>query len=153
MAAKIINEIDSYGQRYYFKIGIIFTFVLIAIYFLFINTNHKNSIPFVATFNYIEGINNNTEVQIAGIKVGDISKITLSTDGVIVSGNIDKNYNIPKDSILKIKSDGIFGKKTISIEPGFGDFFNKSNQKYVFNQTQDSYSVDMFLRYLNDLNE
>ena len=126
MAAKIINEIDSYGQRYHSKIGIIFTFILISIYFLFTNTNHKNSIPFVATFNYIEGINSNTEVQIAGIKVGDISNITLSTDGVIVSGNIDKNYNIPKDSILKIKSDGIFGKKTISIEPGFGDFFNKS---------------------------
>ena len=77
MAAKIINEIDSYGQRYHSKIGIIFTFILISIYFLFINTNHKNSIPFVATFNYIEGINSNTEVQIAGIKVGDISNITL----------------------------------------------------------------------------
>lgn len=153
MAAKVINEIDSYSSRYYLKFGIIFTFVLFTIYFLFINTNHKNPIPFVATFNYIEGINNNTEVQIAGIKVGDISKITLSNDGVIVSGYIDRNYNIPKDSILKIKSDGIFGKKIISIEPGFGDFFNKSNQKYVFNQTQDSYSVDMFLRYLNNLNE
>ena len=153
MAAKIINEIDSYGSRYYLKIGFIFTFVLITLYFLLINTNHKNSIPFVAKFNYIEGINNNTEVQIAGIKVGDISKITLSSDGVIVSGYIDRNYNIPKDSILKIKSDGIFGKKTISIEPGFGDLFNKSNQQYVFYQTQDSYSIDMFLRYLNNLNE
>ena len=25
--------------------------------------------------------------------------------------------------------------------------------QYVFNETQDSYSVDMFLRYLNELNE
>ena len=153
MAPKIINEIDSYDPRYYLKIGVIFTFFLITIYFLFFNTNHKNSVPFVATFNYIEGIDNNTEVQIAGIKVGDINKIILSTDGVIVSGYIDRKYNIPNDSILKIKSDGIFGKKVISIEPGFGDYFNKSNQKYVFNQTQDSYSVDMFLRYLNNLNE
>ena len=40
-----------------------------------------------------------------------------------------------------------------SIEPGFGEYLDKSNQQYVFNQTQDSYSVDMFLRYLNDLNE
>ena len=153
MAAKVINEINSYDTRYHLKIGIIFIFVLIIVYFLFKNINYKNTIPFVATFNYVEGISNNTELQIAGIKIGGISKITLSTDGVIVNGYVDRNYNIPEDSILKIKSDGIFGKKTISIEPGFGDFLNKSNEQYVFNQTQDSYSVDMFLRYLNDLNE
>ena len=153
MAAKIIKEIDSYDTRYHLKIGIIFILALITIYFLFKNTNHKNFIPFVATFNYIEGINNNSDVQISGIKIGGISKITLSNDAVIVNGYIDRDYNIPEDSILKIKSDGIFGKKTISLEPGFGDFFDKSNKKYVFNQTQDSYSVDMFLRYLNTLNE
>ena len=153
MATKTIKEIDSYDARYHLKNGIIFIFFLISVYFIFKNTNYKNPIPFVATFNYIEGINNNTDVQISGIKIGGISKITLSTDGVIVNGYVDTDYDIPEDSILKIKSNGIFGKKTISIEPGFGDFLNKSNEQYVFNQTQDSYSVDMFLRYLNDLNE
>ena len=153
MATKIIKEIDSYDSSYYLKIGIIFIFVLIAVYYLFNNTNHKNSIPFIATFNYIEGINNNTDVQISGITIGSISKITLSTNGVIVNGYVERDYNIPEDSILKIKSNGIFGKKTLSLEPGFGDFLNKSNEQYVFNQTQDSYSVDMFLRYLNNLNE
>ena len=153
MATKIIKEIDSNDTRNHLKIGIIFIFSLIAIYFLFKNINNKGSIPFAAEFNYIEGINNNTEVQIAGIKIGDVSKITLSPDGVIIHGYIDRNYNIPSDSILKIKSDGIFGKKVLSIEPGFEDFFDKSKQQYVFYQTQDSYSVDMFLRYINDLNE
>tara|TARA_B100000123_G_C25593356_1_gene368085 strand:+ start:54 stop:515 length:462 start_codon:yes stop_codon:yes gene_type:complete len=153
LATKIIKEIDSYDSSYYLKIGIIFIFVLITVYFLFKNTNYKNSVPFIATFNYIEGINSNTDVKISGIKIGSVSKITLSTDGVIVKGYVDRDYNIPKDSILKIKSEGIFGKKTISIEPGFGDFLKKSNEQYVFNQTQDSYSVDMLLRYLNDLNE
>ena len=153
MATKIIKEIDSYDSRYHLKIGIIFIFVLTTVYFLFKNTNYNNHIPFVATFNYIEGINNNTDVQMSGIRIGGISKITLSTNGVIVNGYVDRDYNIPEDSIIKIKSDGIFGKKTIFIEPGFGNFLNKSNEQYVFNQTQDSYSVDMFLRYLNNLNE
>ena len=153
MATKIIKEIDPYDTIFHLKIGLIFIFFLITVYFLIKNTNYNNHIPFVATFNYIEGINNNTDVKISGIKIGGISKITLSTDGVIVNGYVDRNYNIPEDSILKIKSNGIFGKKTISIEPGFGDFLNKSNEQYVFNQTQDSYSVDMFLRYLNNLNE
>ena len=153
MATKIIKEIDSNDQINHLKIGIIFIFSLIIVFYLFKNTNHKASIPFVATFNYVEGISNNSEVQIAGIKIGDVSKITISSNGVIIKGFIDKDYNIPDDSILKIKSNGIFGKKALSIEPGFGDFFDKSNSQYVFNQTQDSYSVDTFLRYLNDLNE
>ena len=153
MATKIIKEIDSNDPRNHLKIGIIFIISLIIFFYLFKNINHKASIPFVATFNYVEGINYNSEVQIAGVKVGDVRDITISSNRVIIKGFIDNDYNIPNDSILKIKSDGIFGKKALSIEPGFGDFFDKSNSQYVFNQTQDSYSVDTFLRYLNSLNE
>ena len=153
MATKIINEIDTYDTRYHFKIGFFFIFFLIFFIILLKNINNDNSIYFTATFNYVEGINTNSEVQIAGVKVGYVSYIMILSNRVIIKGFIDNDYNIPNDSILKIKSDGIFGKKALSIEPGFGDFFDKSNSQYVFNQTQDSYSVDTFLRYLNGLNE
>ena len=151
MATKIIREIDSYNSRYHSKIGIIF-FIFFIILFLLFNTSNNNAVPFVATFNYIEGVNNETEVKLAGIKVGDVDKIMISSNEIIIKGYIDYKYNIPEDSILKIRSEGIFGKKTLFIEPGFGKYFEKSNQ-YVFNQTQDSYSIDMFLRYLSDMNE
>ena len=153
MATEIIKEIDSYSSSYNLKIGIIFFAFLLIFILIFKNTNNNNFIPFIATFNYIEGVNHDTEVKLAGIKVGNVNKIMISSDEVIINGYINDQYNIPEDSILKIKSDGIFGKKTIFIEPGFGNFLNKSNEQYVFNQTQDSYSVDMFLRYLNNLNE
>ena len=153
MATKIIKEIDLYNTKYHFKIGILFCLSLIFIIFLYKNINNNDSVPFVATFKYIEGINNDTEVQIAGIKVGNVNKITISKDVITINGLIDRVYDIPEDSILKIKSDGIFGKKALSIEPGFGENLDKSKNQYVFNETQDSYSVDMFLRYLNNLNE
>ncbi len=152
MAAKVIKEIYLYDSKYHANIGLIFIFFLLSIYFIFKNVNSNDTIPFVANFNYVEGINNNTEVQIAGVKIGEVSKIMISSDGITIKGHINKLYDIPKDSILKIKSEGIFGKKAITIEPGFDDYFDKTNQ-YVFNQTQDSYSVDTFLRYLNKLNE
>ena len=153
MATEIIKEIDTYKPRYHFKIGITFCFFFIFIIFLFKNINYDNSIQFVAKFNYAEGINNKSEVKLAGIKIGNVNGIFFSSDGVEISGYIDKKYDIPEDSIVKIKSDGIFGKKNLFIEPGYGNYMDKSIQQYVFNQTQDSYSVDMFLRYLNDLNE
>ena len=78
MATKIIKEIDSYmTQNIILKIGIIFFFFNNIYFFLFKNINNNDSIPFVATFNYVEGINNDTEVQIAGIKIGDVNKITF----------------------------------------------------------------------------
>ena len=153
MATEIIKEIDLYNSKYHLKIGILFCLFLIFIFFLYKNFNDSDSVPFVATFKYIEGIDNDTEVQIAGIKIGDVNKITISKDVITIYGLIDRQYDIPEDSILKIKSDGIFGKKALSIEPGFGEYFDKSKNQYVFNETQDSYSVDMFLRYLKDLNE
>ena len=153
MATEIIKEINLYNSKYHLKIGILFFLFLIFIFFLYKNINDNDSVPFVASFKYIEGIKNNSEVQIAGIKIGYVNKITISKDVITVSGLIDREYNIPKDSILKIKSDGIFGKKALSIEPGFGEYFDKSKNQYVFNDTQDSYSVDMFLRYLNNINE
>ena len=153
MATEIIKEINLYNSKYHLKIGILFFLFLTFIFFLYKNINDTDSVPFVASFKYIEGINNDSEVKIAGIKIGYVNKITISKDVITVNGLIDRVYNIPEDSILKIKSDGIFGKKALSIEPGFGDYFDKSKNQYVFNDTQDSYSVDMFLRYLNNINE
>ena len=154
MATEIIKEIDSYNSKYHLKIGLIFCIFLTILFLLIKNiTNNNNSIYFVANFNYVEGIKNKSEVQLAGIKVGEVNQIKFSSDGIIVNGYIDREYNIPEDSIIKIKSNGIFGRKTLSIEPGFGNYLNKSDRQYIFNQTQDSYSVDMFLRYLNELNE
>ena len=153
MESKITQEIDSYDSLYHFKIGILFSLFLVFFFLLFKNISNNDSIPFVATFNYVEGINNNSEVLLAGIKIGDVNKIKISQDGIIINGYIERKYNIPDDSIIKIKSDGIFGKKALFIEPGFGEHLDKSKQQYVFNQTHDSYSVDMFLRYLYDLNE
>ena len=153
MATKIIKEIDSYNSKYHFKVGFIFFTFLIILFSIFKNLTNNDSIPFVATFNYVEGINKESEVQIAGIKIGDVKKIYISQDGVVINGHIYREYDIPEDSIIKIKSDGIFGRKALSIEPGFGEYIHKSKEKYVFIQTQDSYSVDMLFRYLNNLNE
>ena len=126
---------------------------MVSVIYVFNNFSKNDVIPFEATFNYVEGINIDSEVQLSGIKIGNINKINISKDEVIINGYIDKKYNIPKDSIVKIKSNGIFGKKAISIEPGFGEYFDKSKNQYFFNETQDSYSIDTFLRFLKDLNE
>ena len=105
MESKITQEIDSYDSLYHFKIGILFSIIFVFLFFLLKNISNNDSIPFIATFNYVEGINNNSEVQLAGIKIGDVNKIKISPDGIIINGYIERKYNIPEDSIIKIKSE------------------------------------------------
>ena len=73
---------------------------------------YDKNIPFNVYFNYVEGLTNGSDVEISGIKVGEVTNINLLNNQVLVSGFIDKTYDIPEDSIAIIRSNGIFGKKT-----------------------------------------
>ena len=153
MATKIVSEIDSYSSSLHFKIG----FFSILIFFLITSfyqssDNSNKEIKFKSIFNYVEGISVGTDVEMAGLKIGIVDKISLNQNNeVVVEGIIDPLIDIPDDSILLIRSNGIFGKKSLLIEPGFGDIIE--NESYLFTDTKDSYSIDMFLRYLGNLNE
>ena len=151
MATKVISEIESYSSLDYFKIGFIFLFFLFSAIYLIKNMDINSKFTFSSSFNYAEGLDIGSDVVIAGIKVGEVTQLKISNNKVIVHGFIEDNYSIPSDSILAIRSNGIFGKKSLLIEPGFDTPIESGN--YTFINTKDSYSIDMFLRYLNNLNE
>ena len=151
MAAKIVSEINSFNSNLHFKIGLIFLSLLFFINYFSGNYVDKDKLFFTSYFNYTEGLEIGSDVVLAGVEVGKVTDLELRNDGVLVSGSINNEYAIPSDSILIIRSNGIFGKKSLLIEPGFGDIIKEDY--YEFTNTKDSYSVDMFLRYLNNLND
>ena len=151
MATKIVSEIDSYSSSFHFKIGFfsILIFFLIVSFYQSSDISNK-AIKFKSIFNYVEGISIGTDVEMAGLKIGIVDKILLNKNNeVVVEGLIDPSIDIPDDSILLIRSNGLFGKKSLLIEPGFGDMIE--TEYYLFTDTKDSYSIDMFLRYLENL--
>ena len=152
MAAKVVTELDNFTSRHHFFIGLIFLFFIFFLFFIYINLNFNDSIKFKALFKYAEGVEVGTSVKFAGIKIGEVTSVELKDDSVFLSGLIDRTHQIPSDSILQIHSDGIFGNKYLLIEPGF-DFPFENNKEILFTNTSDSYSIDMFLRYLSKMNE
>ena len=80
-------------------------------------------------------------------------RLEIENDLIAVTGFIDKDFDIPRDSIASIRSEGLFGKKSLLINPGFDIPFDSSNKNITFTETTDSYSIDMFLRYLRNINE
>ena len=152
MATQINIELDNISSSYHLKIGFIFISILLIIYFLFSSikpqTNH-----FKAHFSYVEGLDIGSDVKLAGIPIGKVTNLEIENDLIAVTGFIDKDFDIPKDSIASIRSEGLFGKKSLLINPGFDMPFESSYKNITFIETTDSYSIDMFLRYLRSINE
>ncbi len=80
----------------------------------------SNSYPLYANFSTVAGLKQGANVEIAGVKVGRVSSITLDSVNVLakVQLNIDSSVALSDDSIASIKTAGLIGEKYISITPG-----------------------------------
>jgi len=70
----------------------------------------------------VNGLQRSNPVYINGVRVGEISNITLSgtEKKVTVTMSINKETPIPKGTIAKLASTGVLGGKMILLEPGVG---------------------------------
>src|SRR5438552_11045796 len=98
----------------------IFIFIGIAIFILAVLTlggQHKTfekSIVVKAIFNDVNGLQKGNNVWYSGVKVGTIRNVTLSgNQRVQVDINIEEKSHqfIPRDSKVKVGSDGLIGNK------------------------------------------
>ena len=152
MAAQIKIELDNFSPSFHLRVGFIFLSILFIFYFLF-NTIKPQTNHFKTNFNYVEGLDIGSDVKLAGIPIGKVTNLEIDNNLITVSGFTDNDFAIPKDSIASIRSDGLFGKKSLLIIPGFDTPFESFNKNITFLETTDSYSIDMFLRYLKNINE
>jgi len=76
-----------------------------------------------ARFSRIEGLRDGGDVRISGIKVGSVISQTLDpkTFVAIVKMTIDPSIKLPVDTVATISSNGLFGDKYLSLEPGNED--------------------------------
>ena len=152
MAAQIKIELDNFSSSSHLKIGFLFLCIFLIFYLLFNSLNPQTN-NFKAHFSYVEGLDIGSDVKLAGIPIGKVTNLEIDNDLIAVTGFINLNYAIPKDSIASIRSEGLFGKKSLLINPGFDMPFDSSSKNITFIETTDSYSVDMFFRYLKNINE
>ena len=64
---------------------------------------------------------------------------------------IEKKRLIPDDSSLSIQTDGLFGSKFLSLEPGGTNNYLKNDDEIIF--TEDSLLVQDLLRKIINLGE
>lgn len=77
-------------------------------------------------FRHVKGLNYGSEVSLAGLRIGTVSKISLATDGtkdLVVEMAIARDMfdRVRKDSVATIKTSGVLGDKYIEISIGSVD--------------------------------
>lgn len=103
--------------------------------------NSQTSYELSASFDDIGSLSVRAPVRIAGVKVGEVSGLSLDLDNfkaVVTVSIYNKNNNIPKDSSISIMTEGLLGAKYLSIMPGFvtealknGDSFDNTHSAFI----------------------
>ncbi len=73
-----------------------------------------------ARFGSVAGLQSGAMVQIAGVRIGEVSAIRLDPEfyEAVVHMRIQRGVELPEDSIASIRSTGIIGDRYVSISPG-----------------------------------
>lgn len=73
-----------------------------------------------ASFRSVEGITAGTDIRLAGVKIGQISDLTLNPDTFRADVTLffANGVGIPNDSAVAIASEGILGGSFVEIVPG-----------------------------------
>lgn len=143
------NGIRMQKKHHKFLIGVITIYIL----YNLLSINRKDGIEdyliIESEFNQIDGIEQNSEVRISGMKIGKVISMEIKNNKPNLKLGIKKNLNIPEDSSLSIQTDGLFGKKYLSLEPGGSEIFLKNSEKIFL--TEDSILIQDLLQKIIQL--
>jgi phospholipid/cholesterol/gamma-HCH transport system substrate-binding protein len=72
-----------------------------------------------ARFTDVTGLKERANVELAGVRVGQVDAIALSPDGTaLVSLKLDDSVHLTDDAIASIKTSGLIGDKFVKLSPG-----------------------------------
>jgi len=83
-----------------------------------------------ADFDSVSGLKPGARVEIAGVEVGKVDRISLepkSGDRAVAVMKIKTGVNITDDVIASVRTSGIIGDKFIKLKPGGSETFLKNN--------------------------
>mgnify|MGYP001286907214 FL=1 len=97
----------------------IISFIFGFLYLQDISIN-QSKFTFTVIFDSVQGLNDGDNVSMLGKRLGKVSKIKFLGQKIAVEIAIDDefNFNIPIDSEIEVKSEGLLGEKYVSIKPG-----------------------------------
>jgi len=96
----------------------------------------------VARFDNSSGLKDGAFIEIAGVKVGKVTDITLDTESFesVAVFTFNQDIILSEDTIASIRTAGIIGDKFVKITPGASDDLLKSGDEII--ETEPSISIE-----------
>jgi phospholipid/cholesterol/gamma-HCH transport system substrate-binding protein len=123
-----------------FVVGLFVIAGLTAVVYLSISvggyTWERNSgLHLAADFDELGGLTERAPVVISGVRVGEVSKITLGANyRARVEMDLDSSLKLPTDTTASIFTSGMLGDRYISLQPGGDDKLLKSGDTIAFTE-------------------
>ena len=135
----------NYVEVFVGTIVVIVTTVFLSYAYRFQTTSLHYSFHLQAIFDRVDGIVVGSDVKLRGIKVGQVSALSLDEKDLRakVSLSFFDHYSFPKDSVIEVASEGLMGPKYISIAPGDSEKILQNGDEAVY--TQSSISLESLL--------
>jgi phospholipid/cholesterol/gamma-HCH transport system substrate-binding protein len=108
-----------------------------------------------ARFDRIDGLAIGSDVRLAGVKVGTVTRagIDPKTYQATVTFTVESNLRLPKDSSAEITSDGMLGGKFLSVVPGGDETMLADGGEVTITQSAVSFEqlIGKFIFSVSDL--
>ncbi|HRP70216.1 MAG TPA: outer membrane lipid asymmetry maintenance protein MlaD [Turneriella sp.] len=109
----------------------LFCFAYIALSLGGLSLWRDNRYTLYANFVSISGLKPGAVVEIAGVGVGNATRIELNHNKARLTLRLNKGIQIPADSAVAIRTRGLIGEKFVKITPGADDTILKPDEEIL----------------------
>jgi len=139
---------------------IVGVFVIVGIFFLVLMTlkierfriGKKAGYPLTIYFDSAAGLDQNSPVRVAGVRVGDVEKIMLEGGRAKVIFRLPPEIILYKDAKAYLKSEGFLGERYVEITPGSPDH-PKLKPGDIIEQGAPPADIEQFLSNVSKIRE
>jgi phospholipid/cholesterol/gamma-HCH transport system substrate-binding protein len=103
-----------------------------------------------ASFRSLEGVSVGTDVRLAGVKIGTVTKVALNPETYRADTrfSVANDIEIPDDSAVVVSSEGLLGGNFVEIMPGGSPFFLSEGEEVL--DTQGAVSlISLLLKFVS----
>lgn len=93
-----------------------------------------------ARFSNISGLKEGSSVEIAGVQIGKVAKISLDNYQAFVELLINPEIKIQEDAIASVRTQGIIGDKYVKISPGGAEEYIQPNG--ILTETESTVDIE-----------
>jgi phospholipid/cholesterol/gamma-HCH transport system substrate-binding protein len=112
---------------------------------------NKDLKTYTTSFDQVAGLNEQSPVRVAGVKVGQVAKIRLEHGRARVYLTVPKDFEVNRDAVVSLAAIGILGEKYIDLDVGHSERGPHAENEPIKSKT--SISLDQLMETMGAIGQ